>query len=60
MTDFKMLGSAPAPDLAACHDRLPIGLRRSMEAVMASAMDAPFDTADSLFRCGHGVDVPRQ
>jgi beta-glucosidase len=35
--------------------RLPVDLPRSMEAVRASAADAPFDTADPVFRFGHNA-----
>ncbi len=35
--------------------RLPFDLPRSMAAVVASDSDAPFDTADPLFRFGHGL-----
>ncbi|MCL2516003.1 MAG: glycoside hydrolase family 3 C-terminal domain-containing protein [Microbacteriaceae bacterium] len=35
--------------------RLPFDLPRSMAAVEASRPDVPFDTADPLFRFGHGV-----
>ncbi|WP_278237093.1 glycoside hydrolase family 3 N-terminal domain-containing protein [Isoptericola sp. AK164] len=37
--------------------RLPFDLPRSMAAVEASREDVPFDTADPLFRCGHGLSV---
>ena len=35
--------------------RLPFDLPRSMAAVEASRPDIPFDTADPLFRFGHGL-----
>ena len=35
--------------------RLPFDLPRSMAAVEASRSDVPFDTADPLFRFGHGL-----
>ncbi|MDF0512465.1 glycoside hydrolase family 3 N-terminal domain-containing protein [Agromyces sp. H3Y2-19a] len=35
--------------------RLPFDLPRSMAAVEASRPDVPFDTADPLFRHGHGL-----
>nr|WP_231979939.1 glycoside hydrolase family 3 C-terminal domain-containing protein [Tessaracoccus coleopterorum] len=35
--------------------RLPFDLPSSMEAVVASDPDVPFDTADPLFRFGHGL-----
>ena len=35
--------------------RLPFDLPRSMVAVEASRPDVPFDTADPLFRFGHGL-----
>jgi beta-glucosidase len=34
---------------------LPFDLPRSMEAVVASRSDVPFDTADPVFRFGHGL-----
>jgi len=37
--------------------RLPFDLPRSMAAVEASREDVPFDTADPLFRFGHGLAV---
>ncbi|MFE6969799.1 glycoside hydrolase family 3 protein [Isoptericola sp. NPDC057653] len=37
--------------------RLPFDLPRSMTAVEASREDVPFDTADPLFRFGHGLEV---
>ena len=37
--------------------RLPFDLPRSMAAVEASRADVPFDTADPLFRFGHGLPV---
>ncbi|MBN9176700.1 MAG: glycoside hydrolase family 3 C-terminal domain-containing protein [Microbacterium sp.] len=42
-------GAAPATG------RLPFDIPRSMAAVEASRPDVPFDTADPLFRFGHGV-----
>ncbi|MFT4044185.1 MAG: glycoside hydrolase family 3 N-terminal domain-containing protein [Gordonia sp. (in: high G+C Gram-positive bacteria)] len=44
-----LLGAATA------RGRLPFDLPRSMAAVEASAEDAPFDTADPLFRFGAGL-----
>ncbi len=35
--------------------RLPFDLPRSMDAVVESRTDVPFDTADPLFRFGHGL-----
>ncbi|MFF2053464.1 glycoside hydrolase family 3 protein [Leifsonia sp. NPDC058194] len=35
--------------------RLPMDLPSSMEAVRANRPDVPFDTADPLFRFGHGL-----
>ncbi|PCE13420.1 beta-glucosidase [Microbacterium sp. SZ1] len=35
--------------------RLPFDLPRSMAAIEASRPDVPFDTADPLFRFGHGL-----
>ena len=35
--------------------RLPFDLPRSMAAVQANLPDVPFDTADPLFRFGHGL-----
>jgi beta-glucosidase len=40
---------------AAPRGRLPLDLPRSMAAVVASRSDVPFDTADPLFRFGHGL-----
>jgi len=37
--------------------RLPFDLPRSMAAVQASRPDVPFDTADPLFRYGHGLSL---
>ncbi|MEL7976150.1 glycoside hydrolase family 3 N-terminal domain-containing protein [Isoptericola sp. F-RaC21] len=37
--------------------RLPFDLPRSTAAVEASREDVPFDTADPLFRFGHGLSV---
>lgn len=37
--------------------RLPFDLPRSMAAVEASRPDVPFDTADPLFRFGHGLSL---
>ncbi|HJV13989.1 MAG TPA: glycoside hydrolase family 3 C-terminal domain-containing protein, partial [Propionibacteriaceae bacterium] len=34
---------------------LPFDLPRSMAAVVASRSDVPFDTADPVFRFGHGL-----
>ncbi len=42
----------------ASHGRLPFDLPRSMRAVEASRPDVPFDTADPLFRFGHGLVGP--
>jgi len=36
---------------------LPFDLPRSMAAVEASRPDVPFDTADPLFRFGHGLSL---
>ncbi|WP_394554863.1 glycoside hydrolase family 3 protein [Agromyces sp. MMS24-JH15] len=44
-------GAAPATG------RLPFDLPRSMAAVEASRPDVPFDTADPLFRFGHGLGL---
>jgi beta-glucosidase len=43
--------------LAAAHaqGRLPFDLPSSMRAVAESRSDVPFDTADPLFRFGHGI-----
>ncbi|MFK3679811.1 glycoside hydrolase family 3 protein [Microbacterium sp. NPDC090218] len=38
--------------------RLPFDLPRSMAAVEASREDVPFDTADPLWRFGHGLSWP--
>jgi beta-glucosidase len=37
--------------------RLPFDLPRSMAAVAASRPDVPLDTADPLFRSGHGLSL---
>ena len=37
--------------------RLPFDLPRSMAAVEASRPDVPFDTAEPLFRFGHGLSL---
>lgn len=37
--------------------RLPFDLPRSMASVEASREDVPFDTADPLFRFGHGLTI---
>ncbi|GAA4974147.1 glycoside hydrolase family 3 protein [Kineococcus glutinatus] len=42
---------------AAGRGRLPFDLPSSTAAVVASRTDVPFDTADPLFRCGHGLDL---
>ncbi|WP_171013256.1 glycoside hydrolase family 3 N-terminal domain-containing protein [Microbacterium sp. 2FI] len=42
---------------AAPKGRLPFDLPRSMAAVAASRPDVPFDTADPLFRFGHGLEL---
>jgi beta-glucosidase len=39
---------------------LPFDLPRSMAAVEASRSDVPFDTADPLFKFGHGQRYPRK
>lgn len=41
----------------AARGRLPFDLPRSMAAVEASREDVPFDTADPLFRFGHGLPI---
>lgn len=41
----------------AAQGRLPFDLPRSMAAVEASRPDVPFDTADPLFRFGHGLSL---
>ncbi|TQL82357.1 glycoside hydrolase family 3 protein [Microbacterium saperdae] len=41
----------------AAQGKLPFDLPRSMAAVEASAPDVPFDTADPLFRFGHGLSL---
>ncbi|WP_426594076.1 glycoside hydrolase family 3 protein [Cellulomonas sp. McL0617] len=56
-------GAADAPLLEAlgtpgvARGRLPFDLPRSMAAVEASREDVPFDTADPLFRFGHGLSL---
>lgn len=42
---------------AAANGKLPFDLPRSMDAVAASDPDVPFDTADPLFRFGHGLSL---
>ncbi|MFC4242482.1 glycoside hydrolase family 3 protein [Gryllotalpicola reticulitermitis] len=37
--------------------KLPFDLPRSMEAVVASRSDVPFDTESPLFRFGHGLTI---
>ena len=37
--------------------KLPFDVPRSMAAVEASRPDVPFDTADPLFRFGHGLSL---
>ncbi|WP_328351828.1 glycoside hydrolase family 3 C-terminal domain-containing protein [Mycobacterium sp. NBC_00419] len=39
---------------------LPFDLPRSDSAVQASRTDVPFDTADPVFRFGHGLRYPRR
>lgn len=48
-----LTGVAPA------QGKLPFDLPRSMAAVEASRPDVPFDTADPLFRFGHGLHIAR-
>ncbi|MFC9561744.1 glycoside hydrolase family 3 protein [Agromyces sp. NPDC056965] len=43
---------------AAPKGRLPFDLPSSMAAVEANRPDVPFDTADPLFRFGHGLSYP--
>ena len=43
---------------AQARGRLPFDLPRSMTAVEQSRPDVPFDTADPLFRFGHGLEIP--
>ncbi|MFB6612146.1 glycoside hydrolase family 3 protein [Agromyces sp. NPDC056379] len=43
---------------AAPQGRLPFDLPSSMAAVEANRPDVPFDTADPLFRFGHGLSYP--
>lgn len=43
--------------IAEAKGRLPFDLPRSMAAVEASRPDVPFDTADPLFRFGHGLTL---
>lgn len=44
--------------LDAPRGRLPFDIPSSMEAVVASRSDVPFDTADPLFAFGHGLTFP--
>lgn len=46
-----LTGGAPA------QGRLPFDIPRSIAAVEASRPDVPFDTADPLFRFGHGLSL---
>nr|WP_236720192.1 glycoside hydrolase family 3 C-terminal domain-containing protein [Rathayibacter sp. VKM Ac-2630] len=48
--DVLVGGSAP-------RGRLPMDLPRSMAAASARRPDVPFDTADPLFRFGHGLRI---
>jgi beta-glucosidase len=41
--------------VSAPQGKLPFDLPRSMEAVLASASDVPFDSEDPAFRFGHGL-----
>ncbi|WP_420488862.1 glycoside hydrolase family 3 protein [Microbacterium cremeum] len=56
-------GASPAALLdvltgaAEAKGRLPFDIPRSMAAVEASRPDVPFDTADPLFRFGHGLSL---
>ncbi|GAA1234873.1 glycoside hydrolase family 3 N-terminal domain-containing protein [Microbacterium phyllosphaerae] len=43
--------------VASAQGKLPFDLPRSMAAVEASRPDVPFDTADPLFRFGHGLTL---
>ena len=47
--------STCSPARPSAQGRLPFDLPRSMAAVEASRPDVPFDTADPLFRFGHGL-----
>ena len=40
-----------------CEGKLPFDLPRSMAAVEASREDVPFDTANPLFKFGHGLSL---
>jgi beta-glucosidase len=42
---------------ASATGKLPFDVPRSMAAVEASRPDVPFDTADPLFRFGHGLSL---
>ncbi|MFT3798000.1 glycoside hydrolase family 3 protein [Microbacterium sp.] len=42
---------------ARAQGKLPFDVPRSMAAVEASRPDVPFDTADPLFRFGHGLEL---
>ncbi|MDQ1205520.1 glycoside hydrolase family 3 protein [Microbacterium sp. SORGH_AS_0862] len=41
----------------AAQGKLPFDLPRSMRAIEESRPDVPFDTADALFRFGHGLEI---
>ncbi|KJQ52791.1 Periplasmic beta-glucosidase precursor [Microbacterium sp. SA39] len=57
-------GAAPTAllDVLTGHDaprgRLPFDIPSSMEAVVSSRPDVPFDTVDPLFAFGHGLTFP--
>jgi beta-glucosidase len=58
MVDFGVNGRALLDVVfgrAAPRGNLPFDLPSSMSAVLASRPDVPFDTADPLFRFGHGL-----
>ena len=46
-----LTGSSPA------RGKLPFDIPRSMQAVVESRSDVPFDTKDPLFRFGHGLTL---
>ena len=41
--------------VSSAQGKIPFDLPRSMDAVIASRPDVPFDTAEPLFRFGHGL-----
>ncbi|MET4783562.1 glycoside hydrolase family 3 N-terminal domain-containing protein [Glaciihabitans sp. UYNi722] len=44
--------------VTSAHGKLPFDIPSTPEAVIAQASDVPFDSANPLFRFGHGLDIP--